>query len=136
MTEVIGVRFNKVSKKYYFDPNGLAVEAGQFVIVETSQGTEYAQCLAGNHEVADDAVVAPLRPVVRIATENDWLDKIGFLSYDEPASSAHFSTSKPSTRQARPFSGSFAPSFIPGRSSFTNALVRRMKSVAQSRYSH
>ncbi|MBR6738857.1 MAG: stage 0 sporulation family protein, partial [Oscillospiraceae bacterium] len=71
MTEVISVRFRGGCKEYYFDPNGLTVEAGQFVIVETSQGTEYAQCLAGNHEVADEAVVPPLRPVVRIATEND-----------------------------------------------------------------
>ncbi len=71
MTEVIGVRFRSGSKEYYFDPRGIAVESGQFVIVETSQGTEYAQCLTGNHEVEDDAVVQPLRPLVRIATEND-----------------------------------------------------------------
>ncbi len=47
------------------------MESGQFVIVETSQGMEYAQCLTGNHEVEDDAVVQPLRPLIRVATEND-----------------------------------------------------------------
>ena len=71
MTEVIGVRFRGGCKEYYFDPHGIAVEPNQFVIVETAQGTEYAQCVSGNHEVADSAVVPPLRPLVRIATEND-----------------------------------------------------------------
>ncbi|MBQ5738906.1 MAG: stage 0 sporulation family protein [Oscillospiraceae bacterium] len=71
MTEVIGVRFRSGSKEYYFDPHGIAVESGQFVIVETSQGMEYAQCLTGNHEVEDEAVVQPLRPLIRVATEND-----------------------------------------------------------------
>ena len=66
MTEVIGVRFRGGCKEYYFDPHGIAVEAGQFVIVETAQGTEYAQCLTGNHEVDDGAVVRPLRALVRI----------------------------------------------------------------------
>ncbi|MFQ9427884.1 MAG: stage 0 sporulation family protein [Oscillospiraceae bacterium] len=68
---MIGVRFRGGCKEYYFDPHGIAVEAGQFVIVETAQGTEYAQCLTGNHEVDDGAVVRPLRALVRIATEND-----------------------------------------------------------------
>ena len=63
--------FAAAAREYYFDPHGIAVEAGQFVIVETAQGTEYAQCLTGNHEVDDGAVVRPLRALVRIATEND-----------------------------------------------------------------
>ena len=71
MTEVIGVRFRGGCKEYYFDPHGIAVEPNQFVIVETAQGPEYAQCVSGNHEVEDDAVVQPLRPLVRVATEND-----------------------------------------------------------------
>ena len=71
MTEVIGVRFRGGCKEYYFDPRGLTLEPNRFVIVETAQGLEYAQCVSGNHEVADDAVVQPLRPVVRAATEND-----------------------------------------------------------------
>ena len=71
MTEVIGVRFRGGPKEYYFDPRGIAVEAGRFVIVETAQGQEYARCVTGNHEVEDSAVVQPLRALVRIATEND-----------------------------------------------------------------
>lgn len=71
MTSVISVRFRSGSKTYYFDPKGVEVSAGQDVIVETSQGLEFAQCTAGNHEVDDEQVVQPLRPLVRIATEND-----------------------------------------------------------------
>ena len=71
MTEVIGVRFRGGCKEYYFDPHGIAVAPNQFVIVETAQGPEYAMCASGNHEVDDNAVVQPLRPLVRIATEND-----------------------------------------------------------------
>ena len=71
MTEVIGVRFRGGCKEYYFDPHGITVEPNEFVIVETAQGLEYAHCVSGNHEVEDDAVVQPLRPLVRVATEND-----------------------------------------------------------------
>ena len=71
MAEVISVRFRSGAKNYYFDPRGLAVEPGQYVVVETAQGIEYAKCSEGNHEVPDEAVVQPLRGVVRIATEND-----------------------------------------------------------------
>ena len=71
MTSVISVRFRSGSKTYYFDPKGIEVKAGQDVIVETAQGLEFAQCTAGNHEVDDAQVVQPLRPLVRIATEND-----------------------------------------------------------------
>lgn len=71
MTEVIGVRFRGGCKEYYFDPHGITVEPNQFVIVETAQGLEYAQCVSGNHEVEGDSVVQPLRPLVRVATEND-----------------------------------------------------------------
>ena len=71
MTEVIGVRFRGGPKEYYFDPRGLTVEAGRFVIVETASGPEYARCVTGNHEVEDAEVVQPLRALVRVATEND-----------------------------------------------------------------
>ena len=71
MTEVISVRFRNGCKEYYFDPKGLAIQAGQDVIVETAQGPEFAQCAQGNHQVEDDQVVKPLRGVVRIATDND-----------------------------------------------------------------
>ena len=71
MAEVVSVRFRGGSKNYYFDPRGLQIEPETYVVVETAQGMEYARCVEGNHEVPDQAVVQPLRPVVRIATEND-----------------------------------------------------------------
>ena len=71
MITVISVRFRSGSKTYYFDPGNVLVRTGDAVIVETSQGLEYATCTAGNHEVEDSQVVQPLRPLVRVATEND-----------------------------------------------------------------
>ena len=71
MTTVISVRFRSGSKTYYFAPGALTVPTGDDVVVETAQGPEFAQCVEGNHEVSDDAVVKPLRPVLRIATDND-----------------------------------------------------------------
>lgn len=71
MSIVASVRFRSGSKSYYFDPRDLQVEAGQDVIVETAQGVEFGQCTEGNHEVADESVVKPLRPIIRIATDND-----------------------------------------------------------------
>lgn len=71
MSQVISVRFHDGAKNYYFDPRNLQVEVGDYVVVETAQGLAYVKCVEGNHEVPDQAVVQPLRPVVRIATEND-----------------------------------------------------------------
>ena len=71
MAEVISVRFRGGTKNYYFDPRGLQVEPEQYVVVETAQGIEYARCVEGNHEVPDQSIIQPLRPVARIATEND-----------------------------------------------------------------
>ena len=71
MTEVVSVKFKSKGKVYYFDPAGKQINKGQFVIVETLKGLEYAECVCGNHEVDDSSVIPPLRPVVRIATEED-----------------------------------------------------------------
>ena len=71
MAEVVSVRFKNKGKVYFFDPNGINVRQGENVIVDTAKGLEYAECAAGNHEVPDDAVHAPLRPVVRVATAED-----------------------------------------------------------------
>ena len=71
MTEVVSVRFRNKGKVYYFDPAGITVDKGQNVVVETSKGLEYAECVRGNHSVDDGALIPPLRPIVRIATEED-----------------------------------------------------------------
>ena len=71
MTEVISVKFNNRGKVYFFDPSGLRIDKGEDVIVETAKGLEYGECTHGNHQVNDTAVVSPLRPVVRVATDAD-----------------------------------------------------------------
>jgi len=71
LTEIISVRFNERGKAYFFDPSGITIEKGEKVVVETSKGLEYGECVIGNHQVDDEAVVQPLRPVVRAATEAD-----------------------------------------------------------------
>ena len=68
---VVSVKFKGRGKTYFFDPNGLEVPEGVQVIVETSKGMELADCVQGNHEVTDERIVPPLRPVLRIATSDD-----------------------------------------------------------------
>lgn len=74
MVKVIGVRFRRTGKIYYFDPAGINIEAGEHVIVETARGVEYGNVVLGVREVEDDKVVQPLKPVIRVATPED--DKV------------------------------------------------------------
>lgn len=71
MATVIGVRFKKPGKVYYFDPNALSIQVGESVVVETIRGVELGECTMVATEIADDEVVSPLRKVVRVATEDD-----------------------------------------------------------------
>lgn len=71
MIEVISIKFNCHGKVYYFDPTGIQVKTGDKVIVETAKGLDIGDCTAGNHFVEDEAVIQPLRPVIRVATEDD-----------------------------------------------------------------
>lgn len=68
---VIGVRFKRVGKVYYFDPCGLTIKPGQHVIVETARGIECGACAMGNTDVPEYDVVSPLKKIIRIATEDD-----------------------------------------------------------------
>ncbi len=72
MTEIIGVRFKPGGKMYYFNPRGEQVEVGQSVIIETSKGVEFAQCVQGNTMVDEMELVTTLRPMLRVATEDDF----------------------------------------------------------------
>lgn len=71
MIEVVSIKFKNRGKCYFFSPGGLEIPSGERIIVETSKGLEIADCVHGNHFVEDNAVVQPLRPVVRIATYDD-----------------------------------------------------------------
>ena len=71
MAEIIGVRFKSVGKIYYFAPGKEKIENGQKVIVETARGVECGTVVVSNREVPDSELSAPLKPVIRIATEKD-----------------------------------------------------------------
>lgn len=71
MTKVVGVRFSDTGKMYYFDPKGFDIKNGQEIIVETANGLEFGKTSTGVKLVDDDEVVNPLKPVIRIATDED-----------------------------------------------------------------
>lgn len=71
MIEVVGVRFKKAGKLYYFDPDNMSIKEGSNVIVETVRGIEYGNVIKGNIMVEDDEVVQPLKKVIRVATPKD-----------------------------------------------------------------
>lgn len=71
MTKVIGVRFRRAGKIYFFDPLDFLIEKGQHVIVETVRGVEYGSVVTGVREIEDDKIIQPLKPVIRIATPED-----------------------------------------------------------------
>ncbi len=71
MIKVVGVRFRTAGKIYYFNPQNLQIKKSDHVIVETARGVEYGTVVGGIKEVADDEVMQPLKPVLRIATPKD-----------------------------------------------------------------
>ncbi len=68
---VVGVRFKKAGKIYYFDPETTEYSYGQNVIVETSRGMEFGMVVIPNRDVNDDEIISPLKPVTRLATAED-----------------------------------------------------------------
>ncbi len=71
MVKVVGVRFKKAGKVYYFDPDQLQIDEGANVIVETARGIEFGEVVIPVRDVNDDEIVAPLKKVMRIANEED-----------------------------------------------------------------
>ena len=71
MANIIGVRFKKPGKIYFFDPDGKKIEKGSFVIVETSMGKEYGEVVIANRNIPDEKLVKPLKKIIRIATYKD-----------------------------------------------------------------
>ncbi len=71
MIEIIGVRFKNNGKTYYFSPNGNTIAHSDKVIVETARGLECGDVVIPNRMVDENEIISPLKPVVRIATEND-----------------------------------------------------------------
>ncbi|KGA96465.1 stage 0 sporulation protein [Alkalihalobacillus alcalophilus ATCC 27647 = CGMCC 1.3604] len=73
MHQVVGVRFKKAGKIYYFSPGEFELEKGEAVIVETARGIEYGRVVIGVKTVGAEDVVLPLKQVIRIATAKDKL---------------------------------------------------------------
>jgi cell fate regulator YaaT (PSP1 superfamily) len=71
MLTVVGVRFKRAGKIYYFDPGDLDVQIGQRVIVETVRGIELGDVAVGPKKVREEDIVAPLKQVIRLATDED-----------------------------------------------------------------
>lgn len=71
MIKVIGVRFKKAGKIYYFNPNELEINKEDYVIVETARGIEFGQCVIGIKEIDENDIIAPLKSVLRVANYED-----------------------------------------------------------------
>jgi cell fate regulator YaaT (PSP1 superfamily) len=69
--DVVGVRFKKAGKIYYFDPGEFSIEKDDFVIVETVRGVEFGRCVIAPKQVGENDVVLPLKKVLRIADQKD-----------------------------------------------------------------
>ena len=71
MVKVVGIRFRNAGKIYYFGPGNLELKAGMHAIVETARGVELGTVMTDPREVSEESVIQPLKPVIRIATEQD-----------------------------------------------------------------
>ena len=71
MINVVGIRFKKSGKIYYFDPSDLDIKKYDYLVVETARGIEFGECVIGLREVEETEVIPPLKKVIRIATEED-----------------------------------------------------------------
>ena len=69
--QVVDIQFRSGQKIYFFDPAGHACKKGDHVIIDTARGPEFGTCIAGNHNVKEKEIVAPLRKVLRLATAQD-----------------------------------------------------------------
>jgi len=85
MIKVIGVRFRSAGKIYFFDPLEFPIKRGDHVIVETARGIEYGTVVGDIRQVADDEVIQPLKPVLRIATEADERQAVKNLEKEKEA---------------------------------------------------
>ncbi len=71
MTKIVGVRFRKAGKIYYFDPEDQELAKGTHVIVETARGVEFGIVMIPTREIEDEKITQPLKPIIRVATEED-----------------------------------------------------------------
>jgi cell fate regulator YaaT (PSP1 superfamily) len=71
MVKVVGVRFKRAGKIYYFNPEDSEIDRDEYVIVETARGIEFGRCVVATKEISEDEIVNPLKSVIRKATKED-----------------------------------------------------------------
>ena len=71
MQEIVGIRFKKIGKIYFFDAQGIKLKKGENAIVETARGIELGEVAIENRNIDENKIVAPLKPVIRVATKDD-----------------------------------------------------------------
>ena len=71
MIKIVGIRFKSAGKIYYFDPVDFNIEQDMDVVVETARGLEYGKVVVGPKDMDESELVSPLKPIIRIATEED-----------------------------------------------------------------
>ncbi len=85
MIKVFGVRFKKGGKIYYFDPLDHEVMEKKFVVVETAKGEELGECVIANRLIDEDRITPPLKPIVRMATDEDIRKKVHYIQKEKAA---------------------------------------------------
>lgn len=85
MVKVIGVKFKTGGRVYFFDPLDLQIHTGDGAIVETARGEEFGDVVSGPMDVEEEKIVAPLKPVLRVATEEDWRQRKLYASKESEA---------------------------------------------------
>ena len=71
MANIIGVRFKRAGKIYFFDPDGKQIERGEHVIVETSMGMEYGEVVIANRQLPQEKIVTPIKKIIRVANKDN-----------------------------------------------------------------
>lgn len=85
LVNIIGIRFKKGGKIYYFDPLDIEINRGDFAVVETSRGIEMGECVIGKREVEEETLSHPLKPIIRRADELDFEIQSSFKKKQEDA---------------------------------------------------
>src|SRR2546425_2007751 len=80
---IVGIRFRPAGRIYYFDPQGQTFTTGQYVIVETVRGVEAGRVVIASKKIAENDLSDPLKPVLRLATEDELRMMLSFKSRSE-----------------------------------------------------
>src|SRR5437763_7617391 len=82
---IVGIRFRPAGRIYYFDPQGQSFNTGQYVIVETVRGVEAGRVVIASKKIAESDLTDPLKPVLRLATEDELRMMLSFKSKEKEA---------------------------------------------------